>query len=290
MIHTNEAWKKIAVDPYHRTSFSLLVDGKEVPASRIARAPEITSALYTDRWGVGNVASSCISFTYLPLVMPPKAAKVQMKCAVWPRDGDWVLVDERGETIVTEHGQEIWLMDTQTITIGTWYINTRHTDARGWLTLECYDKMLKLDRYTVKKAAKKYGVKLTYPVEMETILSLSAKVTGLKVPELEDASGLAFTKDDVTELTMREALGYVATANGVNLAANESGTAMRALYYTPFLFDEARIETSFSGYLVSESGEYIVFYDEDSAPHFLDRSRMAELDLGDTLPEVTKWR
>lgn len=33
MIHTNEAWKKIAVDPYHRTSFSLLVDGKEVPAS-----------------------------------------------------------------------------------------------------------------------------------------------------------------------------------------------------------------------------------------------------------------
>lgn len=86
--------------------------------------------------------------------MPPKAAKVQMKCAVWPRDGDWVLVDERGETIVTEHGQEIWLMDTQTITIGTWYINTRHTDARGWLTLECYDKMLKLDRYTVKKAAK----------------------------------------------------------------------------------------------------------------------------------------
>lgn len=31
MIHTNEAWKKIAVDPYHRTSFSLLVDGKEVP-------------------------------------------------------------------------------------------------------------------------------------------------------------------------------------------------------------------------------------------------------------------
>lgn len=89
---------------------------------------------------------------------------------------------------------------------------------------------------------------------------------------------------------MREALGYVATANGVNLAANESGTAMRALYYTPFLFDEARIETSFSGYLVSESGEYIVFYDEDSAPHFLDRSRMAELDLGDTLPEVTKWR
>lgn len=288
MIHTNEAWKKIAVDPYHRTSFSLLVDGKEVPASRIARAPEITSALYTDRWGVGNVASSCISFTYLPLVMPPKAAKVQMKCAVWPRDGDWVLVDERGEKIVTEHGQEIWLMDTQTITIGTWYINTRHTDARGWLTLECYDKMLKLDRYTVKKAAKKYGVKLTYPVEMETILSLSAKVTGLKVPELEDASGLAFTKDDVTELTMREALGYVATANGVNLAANESGTAMRALYYTPFLFDEARIETSFSGYLVSESGEYIVFYDEDSAPHFLDRSRMAELDLGDTLPEVTK--
>lgn len=294
MINTNAAWKKIAVDPFHRTTFSLLVDGKEVPPSRIARAPEITSALYTDRWGVGNVASSCITFTYLPISYNgkklPGAAKVQMRCTIWPRDGDWVLVDESGDKIVTESGQEIWLMDTQTITIGTWYVNTRSTDARGWMTLECYDKMLKLDRYTVKKAAKKHGVTLKYPVGMETILSLAAKVTGLTAPDLEDASGIAFTKDDVTELTLREALGYVATANGVNLTANETGTAMRALYYTPFLFGEAYIETE--GYggideLVSESGEYIVFYDEDSAPYFLDRFRMAELDLGARLPGVT---
>lgn len=291
MINTNAAWKRIAVDPRHRVTFSLLVDGKEVPPSRIAQTPEITSALYTDRWSVGNVASSCITFTYLPLFVPPKAAKVQMKCTIWPRDGDWVLVDESGEKIVTERGEEIWMMDTQTITIGTWYINTRSTNAHGWLTLECYDKMLKLDRYTVKKAAKKYGVTLKYPVEMETILFLAAKVTGLTAPELEDASGVAFTEDDVTELTMREALGYVATVNGVNLAANETGTVMRALYYAPSMFSGAHIETESRGgidELVSESGEYIVFYDEDSAPYFLDRSRMAELELGDTLPEVTK--
>ena len=291
MINTNEAWRKIAIDPYHRTTFSLLVDGKEVPPSRIAVAPEITSALYTDRWGVGNVSSSCIKFTYLPLSTPPKAAKVQLKCTVWPRDGDWVLVDETREKIVSGCGDEIWLMDTQTITLGTWYVNTRSTNAHGWLTLECYDKMLKLDRYTVKKAAKKHGVSLKYPVGMETILSLAAKVTGLTAPDLEDASGVEFTKDDVTELTMREALGYAATANGVNLAADEAGKTMRALYYTPAMFSTAHIEVTFGSdidELVSETGEYIVFYDEDSASHFLDRQRMAGLALGDTLPEVTK--
>ena len=39
--------------------------------------------------------------------------------------------------------------------------------------------------------------------------------------------------------------------------------------------------------LVDETGEYIVYYDEDSAAMFLEPSHMAELDLGETLPEVT---
>ena len=142
MIKTNAAWKRIAIDPYHHTTFELIVDGQTIPPTRIALSPEITSALYTDRWSVGNVASSCLTVTYLPdpeIARPKRAAKVQMRCTIWPRDGDWVLADESGQPIVTESGQEIWLMDTQTITIGTWYINTRATDTRGWVTLTCYD-------------------------------------------------------------------------------------------------------------------------------------------------------
>ena len=200
-----------------------------------------------------------------------------------------MLADESGQPIVTESGQEIWLMDTQTITIGTWYINTRATDTRGWVTLTCYDKMLRLGKYTVKKAAKKYGVKLTYPVDIFQITELAEKVTGLAEPPLEDASGLAFTKDDVGELTMREALGYVAAANGANLAANADGTAMVALYYGFYNADAPYIYTTQDDTheLVDETGEYIVYYDEDSAAMFLEPSHMAELDLGETLPEVT---
>ena len=295
MIKTNVAWKRIAIDPYHHTTFELTVDGQTIPPTRIALSPEITSALYTDRWSVGNVASSCLTVTYLPdpeIARPKRAAKVQMRCTIWPRDGDWVLADESGQPIVTESGQEIWLMDTQTITIGTWYINTRATDTRGWVTLTCYDKMLRLDKYTVKKAAKKYGVKLTYPVDMFQITALAERVTGLAEPSepyLEDACGLEFTKDDVTELTMREALGYVAAANGANLAANADGTAMVALYYGFYNADAPYIYATQddTDELVDETGEYIVYYDEDSAAMFLEPSHMAELDLGETLPEVT---
>lgn len=292
MISTNAAWKRIALDPYHQTTFELIVDGQNIPPDRIAVAPEITSALYTDRWSVGNVASSCLTATYLPdpdVARPKKAAKVQMRCTIWPRDGDWVLADESGQPIVTEDGQEIWLMDTQTITIGTWYINTRATDAHGWVTLTCYDKMLRLDKYTVKKAAKKYGVKLTYPVDMFQVTELAEKVTGLAEPPLEDACGLAFTKDDVGELTMREALGYVAAANGANIVANATGTAMVAVHYgvydsdMPYIF----VTPGVTDELVDEHGEYIMFFDEDSAALFLDLAHMAELDLGETLPEVT---
>lgn len=296
MIQTNAAWKRIAMDPHHHTTFSLTVDGQVIPPDRIALAPEITTALYTDRWSVGNVASSCLTVTYLPdpkAASPKRAAKAQMRCTVWPRDGDWALADESGQPIVTEAGQEIWLMDTQTIIVGTWYINTRAMDTRGWVTLTCYDKMLRLDKYTVKKAAKKYGVKLTYPVDMFQVTALAEKVTGLKEPPMEDTCGLAFTKDDVGELTMREALGYVAAANGVNLAANATGTAMVVLGYVSYTHDAPYISVWKGGVdemesdLVDEYGEHIVFYDEDSAAMFLDLARIAELDIGETLPEIT---
>ena len=134
--------------------------------------------------------------------------------------------------------------------------------------------MLRLNKYTVKKAAKKYGVKLTYPVDMFQVVALAEKVTGLAEPSepyLEDACGLEFTKDDVTELTMREALGYVAAANGANLAANADGTAMVALYYGFYNVDAPYIYTTQDDTheLVDETGEYIVYYDEDSAAMFL---------------------
>ena len=289
MIQTNEAWKRIAIDPYHHTTFRLIVDGHEIPPNRIAAAPEITTAFYTDRWSVGNVASSCFTVTYLPSAedgRPKRAAKVQMQCIVWPRDGDWVLADEFGQSIQSETGQDIWLIDTQSITLGTWYINTRETDARGWTTLTCYDKMIRLDKYTVKKAAKKYGVKLTYPVDMEQIIYLAEQVTGLTGPPLEDACGLEFSKDDVTELTLREALGYAATANGANIRADETGKNMVAALYQSYFYDGPYILTEEADELTDEAGECIFFYDEDSAARFLDSSRMSELSLSNTMWEV----
>ena len=88
---------------------------------------------------------------------------------------------------------------------------------------------------------------------------------------------------------MREALGYVAAANGANLAANADGTAMVALYYGFYNIDAPYIYTTQddTNEMVDETGEYIVYYDEDSAAMFLEPSHMAELDLGETLPEVT---
>lgn len=75
MIETNAAWKRIAIDPYHHTTFDLTVDGRKIPPDRIALSPEITSALYTDRWSVGNVASSCLTVTYLPDPMVTRPEK-----------------------------------------------------------------------------------------------------------------------------------------------------------------------------------------------------------------------
>lgn len=294
MIQTNDTWKRIALDPYHHTTFALILDGQAIPPSRIAAAPEITSALYTNHWGVGNVASSCITFTYLPTpgtTKPKKAAKVQMRCTIWPRDADWVLSDEHDNKIVTERNQEISLLDTQTITIGTWYINTRSVDTRGWVTMTCYDKMYRLDRYTVKKAAKKYSVTLTYPVTSTQILSLAERVTGLIQPTAPylDEPSIDLSKDDVNEMTMREALGYVAAVNGTNLIADELGTKMVAVYYSAYNHDSPYIMASEDDIneLVDETGERIVYYDEDSAAVFVGLDRAADLSLGDTLQPVT---
>ena len=36
-------------------------------------------------------------------------------------------------------------------------INSRSTDKHGWMTVQCYDDIARLDKYTVRQAAKRLG-------------------------------------------------------------------------------------------------------------------------------------
>jgi len=223
MIATSDTWKQISYDKRHRTVVSFYVDGLYIPAGRIAASPTITSAFYTDTFCVGKCASSCLEITYLPTVLPTKAAKVQVYCTIYPRDGDWLLADETDDYIVDDKGQPIMLGSFDSICVGTWYIDTRSHNTNGWVTLECYDKIAVLDSYTVKQAAEKLNVTLSYPLYPSDIMSLASEITGVAHTPSDISDDVSFTEADINKMPLRTCVGYCAAQAGGNIRMDNTG-------------------------------------------------------------------
>lgn len=250
MIYEGDAYKKIMANKGTPIQWIIKINDQSIPLTSIKAFPTIASALYTDEFSLGNVASSCFEMTYLPTVAPPRRARVDVSFKIVGK------VDGATTTIIRK--------------IGTWYINSRSTDKHGWLTIQCYDMVVRLDNYTVKKAAKKVGyTPLTYPLTTFDITYIAQELTGLAAPypQLDDVA--SFTKDDLSQKTMREALGYAALQNGVNLICDHDMSAFKAQSWQEDQFDIFYLLTDDGNTggerLLTHDGEPIVFMDWTNA-------------------------
>lgn len=250
MISVTDKYKKIVANRGHSSRWSISVDGKEIPSYRVKAFPSITMALYTDALSFGNAVSSCLELTYLPYEAPPRGADVRISVTVCEDDS---FTDAKSERCA----------------LGPWMINSRSTDKHGWMTVQCYDDIARLDKYTVRQAAKKTGYTLTYPVSVSQIIDLMEALTNVAFDSdsrslLSDVVGL--TKEEAKELKLREALGYAALQNGVNIVY-EGG--FRAKACQEGQFDAFYIDTQDNNVggeqLVDHDGEPIVFMDWTNA-------------------------
>ena len=146
-----------------------------------------------DKLTIGQATSAMLDMVFEPNGTIPTAAEI--KCYIRLKDYGDVATD--------------WLP------FGTFYIDTRSTDAYGWMTITAYDAMLKAEQDYIDNSG-------TYPMAMSAAVNY---ICGKMSVELDSRSQIApYTVDSPTEVyTMREVLCGIAAASGGNFVITEEG-------------------------------------------------------------------
>lgn len=182
------------------------------------KSGEIEQEMF-DTPGVGNTCVAVLRLSFWPKEAPPRNAEVR------------AFIRETGEA---------WEQ------LGVFWIDER-SDESGRLDIVAYDAM--------KKAEAKWEPDGTtvFPMRMEAAARAIASAMGTELDERCVFNG-AFTVDDPLGMyTMREVLGYIATAHGGNWIVTADGK----LLLVP-LYESMPEETYF---LVTDDGEPILFGD-----------------------------
>lgn len=183
-------WNDILAGDY-QVDFKAVISGKTYTYGEIKSA-RITKSMM-DKLTIGQATSAMLDMVFEPDGTIPTAAEI--KCYIRLKD----------------YGDEV----TDWLPFGTFYIDTRSTDAYGWMTITAYDAMLKAEQDYIDNSG-------TYPMAMSDAVSFICGKMGV---ELDSRSQIApYTVDSPTEVyTMREVLCGIAAASGGNFVITEEG-------------------------------------------------------------------
>ena len=183
-------WNDILAGDY-QVDFKAVINGKTYTYGEIKSA-RITKSMM-DKLTIGQATSAMLDMVFEPNGTIPTAAEI--KCYIRLKDYGDVATD--------------WLP------FGTFYIDTRSTDAYGWMTITAYDAMLKAEQDYIDNSG-------TYPMAMSDAVNYICGKMGV---ELDSRSQIApYTVDSPTEVyTMREVLCGIAAASGGNFVITEEG-------------------------------------------------------------------
>ena len=183
-------WNDILAGDY-QVDFKAVISGKTYTYGEIKSA-RITKSMM-DKLTIGQATSAMLDMVFEPDGTIPTAAEI--KCYIRLKD----------------YGEEV----TDWLPFGTFYIDTRSTDAYGWMTITAYDAMLKAEQDYIDNSG-------TYPMAMSDAVSFICGKMGV---ELDSRSQIApYTVDSPTEVyTMREVLCGIAAASGGNFVITEEG-------------------------------------------------------------------
>lgn len=183
-------WNDILAGDY-QVDFKAVINGKTYTYGEIKSA-RITKSMM-DKLTIGQATSAMLDMVFDPDGTIPTAAEI--KCYIRLKD----------------YGNEA----TDWLPFGTFYIDTRSTDAYGWMTITAYDAMLKAEQDYIDNSG-------TYPMAMSAAVNYICGKMGV---ELDSRSQIApYTVDSPTEIyTMREVLCGIAAASGGNFVITEEG-------------------------------------------------------------------
>lgn len=267
-------WQKL-IDDGTPLTYMVTVGGETVPLTSIVSF-NISHALYTSEFSVGSISCSCMEMKYMPKSKPAKAAEVVLKC----------------------HAPETESHNAANVVVGRWYINLRKKDTNGFLSLTCYDKVYKLEKTTVKKAANKRGVTLTNAITATTLYSLARGITGLSSDGIfpDESHFLTATKEEINRMTLREALSYATKAVGVSMIADPFTSELREVRWSGVLWEWQErvrltgwVHTSVDEVTITdENKEAFALRTAENMAEFVQPNLSGSLELFGTYPTVTK--
>ena len=201
-------WNDILAGDY-QVDFKAVINGKTYTYGEIKSA-RITKSMM-DKLTIGQATSAMLDMVFEPDGTIPTAAEI--KCYIRLKD----------------YGDEV----TDWLPFGTFYIDTRSTDAYGWMTITAYDAMLKAEQDYIDNSG-------TYPMAMSTAVGYICGKMGI---ELDSRSQIApYTVDSPTEVyTMREVLCGIAAASGGNFVITENGKLRLIRLASPTTSDDVPV-------------------------------------------------
>lgn len=224
----SDLFNQIFENPGHWTEVKLNIAGQEYTQSNIISV-SISGGLF-DSPGIGNVNARQIDMEIIPIGTIPRQAQIQ----VFAR----VCVDN---------------LQSEWIPKGVFFFSIREMDkVSGILTVTGYDAMLKAENVWLNEDY----VYDNWPMPQETAVADIAQRMGIEVDSrtvLSDDFPVEYPVDEDGDLTMREALSFIAVSDAGNWIITDEGK-LRLIRFD----DLPEVE----GVLVTEHGAPVVFAGE----------------------------
>ena len=224
----SDLFNQIFENPGHWTEVKLNIAGQEYTQSNIISV-SISGGLF-DSPGIGNVNARQIDMEIIPIGTIPRQAQIQVFARVCVNN-----------------------LQSEWIPKGVFFFSTRELDkVSGILTVTGYDAMLKAENVWLNEDY----VYDNWPMPQETAVADIAQRMGVEVDSrtvLSNDFPVEYPVDEDGDLTMREALSFIAVSDAGNWIITDEGK-LRLIRFD----DLPEVE----GVLVTEHGASIVFAGE----------------------------
>lgn len=205
-------WNDILAGDY-QVDFKAVINGKTYTYGEIKSA-RITKSMM-DKLTIGQATSAMLDMVFEPNGAIPTAAEVKCYIRLANYDPTIIITDEFSNIIQTDDGYvlaESYSSYSDWLPFGTFYIDTRSTDASGWMTITAYDRMLAAERDFPSSAGS---------MTMSAAVTYIANQLGISV-DSRNAIAPYNIDSPVGVYTMREVLCGIAAASGGNFVITEN--------------------------------------------------------------------
>ena len=197
----------------HIVEFKAVINGVTYTYGEIKSA-SIQKAMM-DKLTIGQAVSAQLDMVFAPRGTIPTAAEIKCYIRLANTEPTIFVADEFGNTIMTDEGYILagsYSESTDWIPFGTFYIDTRETDAFGWMAITAYDRMLAAEQEFPSSAGS---------MGMDEAVSYIADWIGVE-PDSRNEIAPYSIDSPVGIYTMREVLCGIAAASGGNFVITEN--------------------------------------------------------------------